>query len=325
MCKSMKKQIIRFLNEHNSFLLISHISPDGDTLGSAAALALALRDMGKRVTLAVDGKVPHRLRIFEENVHFYNFDTKPKEDYDCIVALDCGDLGRLGRFDAEFSAHECTAVIDHHPTNPAYGKANWIKQVAATTMLVLEILLEMQCQITKAIANCLYAGLSTDTGNFCFSNVTKETFQTAATLADAGAEIVRICDMLYEQNTLGATRLQGRAIDSLELPAEGKLAIVTIQLDDIEAEGAVVQDCSAIVDIPRRIEGTELAIFFRETTDGKYKVSMRSHNYVDCAAIAAKFGGGGHVRAAGVTMQGSIDEIRAKIIPEALTAVEAGA
>ena len=149
-------------------------------------------------------------------------------------------------------------------------------------------------------------------------------FETARVLADAGAEIVRICDMLYEQNTLGATRIQGRAIDSLEMLMEGRIAIVTIELDDIDAAGAVVQDCSGIVDIPRRIEGTELAIFFRQTTGGKYKVSMRSHNYVDCAAIAAKFGGGGHVRAAGATMQGSIDEIRAAVIPAACAAVEAG-
>ena len=318
------KEIIRFLNEHDSFLLISHISPDGDTLGSAAALALALRDMGKQVTLAVDGTVSHRLRIFEEFVHFYNFDTKPEEEYDGIVSLDCGDLGSLGKFERLFSAHECTAVIDHHPTNPAYGKINWIKPVAATTMMVLEILLEMQCEITKPIANCLYVGLSTDTGNFCFSNVDGGVFETARVLADAGAEIVRICDMLYEQNTLGATRIQGRAIDSLEMLMEGRIAIVTIELDDIDAAGAVVQDCSGIVDIPRRIEGAELAIFFRQTTGGKYKVSMRSHNYVDCAAIAAKFGGGGHVRAAGATMQGSMDEIRAAVIPAACAAVEAG-
>lgn len=319
------KAIIKLLNEHSRFLLISHISPDGDTLGSAAALALALSDMGKSAALAVDGTVSHRLRIFNEYVTFYNYDNAPNEDYDCIISLDCADSKRLGRFESAFLGHMSTGVIDHHPTNAGYGKANWIVPVAATGMLVLQLLLELGCEITQPIANCLYVAISSDTGNFCYSNVTSDVFKAAATLADANAEIVRICDMLYEQNTLGATRLQGRAIDSIEMLMDGKIAIVTIMLDDITNAGAVKSDCSGIIDIPRRIEGSELAIFFRETPGGKFKVSMRSHNYVDCAELAVRIGGGGHVRAAGATVEGTLDEIRTLVIPMAAEAVEAEA
>ncbi len=298
------KRIIRELKTRGDFLLICHVSPDGDTLGSAAALALALWDMGKNVCVAVDGTVPHKLRFLRESVRFYAPDELPDRDFECAIAIDTATVRRLSALKERFFAAKSTINIDHHITNEKYAEFNYIRERAATGEIILELIEKMKRRLTPQIADALYCAISTDTHNFVYSNVTKETFMAAAKLTKSGARIAYLCDMIYYERTEGATRLIARGIENLKLYSEGRISMMTMTLAEIASCGAKREDCEVLVNYAREIEGVGIAVFFNETPEGFYKVSLRSNGDIDISDIAASYGGGGHMCASGFTHSG---------------------
>ena len=305
----------------DDILLVSHVSPDGDTLGSVAALYMALRSLGKRVTAAVDGSVPDKLRFLNECCTFVRADELEAHSFDCAVAVDVADAPRLGKIKDSFFSAPLTMNIDHHPTNTEYAQLNHIECLASTGEVVLKLILQLGADIDANIANALYAAVSTDTGNFIYSSVTEETLKAAAFLRAKGADIPMLCAMIYAERSLGATKLIGRGIDAIELYAQGKVAATRIYKSDIEECGAMKEDTDCLINYAREIKGVEIAIFVNEQSGGKAKVSLRSNVYADVAALAGRFGGGGHVHAAGYSDTGTVEEIYERAVREAVALI----
>lgn len=302
------KRILEQLYAHTRFLVLSHVSPDGDTIGSAVALCLALEKLGKDVVCAVDGDIPEKLGFLTGYFPVHSFADTPKEGYDCIIAVDAGDLGRLGKFGTLFEAMGETIVIDHHGTNTGYGKYNLIRPYGATGQIILELLEVMGAKIDENMANALYAAISTDTGNFSYSNVDAALLHAAARLREQGADIPMLTERIYHVRSLGATKLLGQALERLQLHCGGRIASLYVLQADYAACGAVKEDCDELINYAREVEGVEIAIFLRETGEKTFKVSLRSKVYADVAKLAMQFQGGGHVHAAGCTAQGSLEE-----------------
>lgn len=311
------KKILQTIETHERFLLLCHMSPDGDTLGSAAALALALRAKGKDAVCAVDGLIPAKLDFLLADTQFFTSPDLLSGDFDCVIAIDTATHARLGKFGANFDAAPATLNIDHHITNEQYGDVCYIAERAATGEIILELLEEMGCELTVPIANALYAAISTDTNNFVYSNTTEETFLAAAKLKRAGAQTAMLCDRIYYKRSLGATRLIGKALNHLHLYYDGRMAVLHMTLAEIAACGANRTECDVLVNYAREIEGVELGVFINEMPDGNYKVSLRSNEYLDCAAFAGEYGGGGHVRASGCVRQGTPETIEQEIVEKA--------
>lgn len=315
-----KEQIVQMMRENQSFLVFSHVSPDGDTLGSAAAVVLALRAMGKRAELALDGVLPDKLRFLKEYVSLLSEEQAAEfsKKCACMLAIDCGDRPRLGKpYDDLFGAFPCTGVVDHHPTNTRFGGVNWVENRASTGEMIFELLGELGVKIDARIANCLYAAISTDTGNFIYSSVTPQTFEIAARLCEQGADIPRLAAMIYGERSFGATKLIGDALTTLHLYEDGKIAVMHMTLARLYECGAKREDCEGLINYAREIQGVEIAIFINEMKDARCKISFRSKHYADMTKLSGEFGGGGHVHAAGAVMQGDIAEMERQLVAAA--------
>lgn len=308
------EQICTKIKQNNSFLVMGHVSPDGDTLGSGMALVLALKSVGKSAIFVVDGVVPDKLKFVEAGDTVYAPDTYPKAAYDMAVAVDVSDATRLGDLKEVFVSHPNTMVIDHHITNKGFGNANMVLPYGATGQIILEILELLQIPLSKEIANMLYAALSTDTGNFSYENTDASLLHAAARLRAAGADIPMLTETIYKQRTFAATQLIGEAASRIELSADGKIAFTYVLQADFDALQALPEDTDELINYAREIIGVEVAIFAKEQNQNVYKVSLRSKQYVDVSALAAEFDGGGHKRAAGCTIEGSLAQVKQKLI-----------
>jgi len=313
----MMQKTIDFLQKCDNFLITSHVSPDGDTLGSAAALCLALRQIGKKVTLGLDASVPNKLAFLNKLVIFHTADEISEDSFECAVAIDTATIARMGNIKEKYLPSKIKLNIDHHPTNDCFGDDNIIIEKASTGEIILELLEKLNIEITPDIADCLYAAVSTDTNNFVYSNVTEETFAAAARLAKYGAHIAKLCDSIYYRRSFGATKLISLGLSRIQLYCNGKISVLYMTLEDIEKCGAKREDCDVLVNYAREIDGVEIAAFVNEMPDGKYKVSLRGNKYADVSAISVKYGGGGHKKASGHVMEGDLNAIIEKVVKDA--------
>lgn len=312
------QQICTKIKQNNSFLVMGHVSPDGDTLGSGMALVLALISMGKSAVFVVDGVLPDKLQFIAEKNEVYTPLTYPKQAYDCAVAVDVSDLKRLGDMEPVFAGHPNTMVIDHHITNKGFGDTNLVLPYGATGQIILEMLELMQIPVTKDIANMLYAALSTDTGNFSYENTDGSLLHAAARLREAGADIPMLIETIYKQRTYPATQLIGEAASRIVLHSEGKIAFTYVTQADFDALQALPEDTDELINYAREIIGVEVAIFAKEQKENVYKISLRSKQFVDVSLLAAEYGGGGHKRAAGCTVEGSLEQVKQSLIASAI-------
>lgn len=310
------EKILRIFKENESFLLISHVSPDGDTLGSAAALALALKSADKKAVLACDGTVPEKLSFLCDYCEFKLIDEVNDIEFDCIAAIDVASSARLGVFEDKFQSHSNTVVIDHHPTNEGFGAFNLIKPYSSTSEIILEVIDGLDIPLTKEIADMLFVAVSTDTNNFVYSSVSADTLSMAARLRAAGADIPGICDKVYYRRSVEETRAIGLGISTLEIHEDGRISTSYMTKEMLQSIGAKREHCESIINYCREIKGVEVALFLNEMDGGKFKVSLRSNSYVDVGMLAQKHGGGGHARAAGMVMKGSADEVKMLAIAE---------
>lgn len=288
------------LRAYDDFAIIAHISPDGDAIGSALGLRLGLKALGKTAKVVCEHRVPPVFEFLSGAEAVCGADAAAAR---CCVALDCADRRRLGLAAKLFDAAEITVCIDHHGTNGGFADVNYVDEsAAATAETVYELLGALGVEIDGDMANCLYAAIVADTGRFSHSSTTAKTMRIAADLIEAGADASEISNRLFSDEPLSKARLRALAINRMELLVGGKVALTTITQADISALHASAEDTEGIVEALRDINAVEIAVFIRETRDGSYKVSMRSKREADVAAIATKFGGGGHVRAAGYTL-----------------------
>lgn len=290
--------IARLIEENNDFTLIMHVSPDGDSIGSACALRLALMAMGKRVQAVCDGDVPRIYRFLEgaEDI------IKPNDARitSAAIAVDCADEGRMGAADEIFAQAKHTANIDHHVTNTMFAQHNAVEAHAAAAAEVVKKLIEqLDADFGANIATCLFCGLVTDTGNFAYSNTTPDTFFAAGELLQRGADNALINRAVYRSAPVSKRRMLGLGLIKAEYLHGGKVAVCKLTRADFDRFNARDEDCEGIIDNLRDVENVEIAMLMREKEPNVYKVSMRAKEYANVCAVAERYGGGGHRLAAG--------------------------
>ncbi|HHW99294.1 MAG TPA: bifunctional oligoribonuclease/PAP phosphatase NrnA [Firmicutes bacterium] len=301
------KKVAAALQEASRLLLLSHVSPDGDSLGSLLALRHALLRRGKQVWVYVEGGVPDRYRFLPGAEEVLTCPDQLPSETATVVVLDCGEWERVGLPAQRFAAH--TVVnIDHHRTSKGLGQANYLdSSAAATGLMLLRLLSYCQEEIDQVLATCLYTAIAGDTGFFRYSNTTAEVHQAAASLLAAGAKQNLVYENL-ETRSFSYLKALGLVLERLETFASGQGAYSYLTSADLERLGIPVADTDGFVNYPRSLTGVQVAAFFIEVETDTYKVSLRSREPLDVSAVAAILGGGGHARAAGCTMQGSIEE-----------------
>ncbi|MGH7516261.1 MAG: DHH family phosphoesterase [Gemmatimonadales bacterium] len=305
--------------------LTTHVNPDGDGLGSEAALAHLLRARGLEVSVTNPTPTPARFRfLFEElpGVDRTGEAVKEIRRADVIVVLDISELGRLGMLAEPVRERGVpVACIDHHvspgilPPGPRYLDPT----ASATGELVFEVAKANGWRLEQPAARGLYVALLTDTGGFRFSNTHPRTLRIAAELLETGLDPEGIYLDVYARAPEGRPRLLAEALQTLVVEPEVGLAWVTVPPGAVERFGLTSDDLDGVVEYPRSVDGVRMALLFREVSAGRVKVSLRSVGSVDVAAFARQFGGGGHTKAAGLAVVGSLGEVQATVLSAART------
>jgi phosphoesterase RecJ-like protein len=318
--KSGRQAVQEALLRHGRCLISTHVSPEGDALGSALALAHALRGLGKEALVVNRDPVP-RLLDFLPSQGLFRQVSRVEGEHDLLVVVDCGDLERTALFNER--RPPLVVNIDHHITNKQFGGINWVEpDAAATAEMIAELLGAMGVPVTSEIALCLFTALLSETGSFRYSNTTPRVFRLAAELAERGVQPAEVAQKIYERNTLPRLKLLGALLERLELNADRTVAWVTIPAELFARTGTTAEDAEDFVNYPRSLEATQVAMLIRDAGPGLVKVSFRASGPVDVSAIASQFGGGGHRKAAGCTVAGGIEEVRAKVVAAAERAVQ---
>lgn len=318
----MKKvqQIIEVIRSNSSFLLTSHEGPDGDAIGSSLALASFLRKIGKDVTVHYQDPVPDLYAFLPAADSV--LPHIPDRHYDVAFVLDIGERKRAGAEFCGFSRVTTTVNLDHHLSCDNFGDYNLIDpQAAATGILVYRIAKAFGYHFDRETAICIYVATITDTGSFRYSNANREAFSVAGEMIECGINAWDIAEKLYENQPQRRLELLAKCLPTLEVFKGGQAASVTVTLDMYAACGADAELTDGFVNYPRSIRGVEVAIFFRQLEDNKFKVGFRSKGKVNVAAFSAALGGGGHHNAAGCTVDGTLDDVKAmvyKIVEDSL-------
>ncbi len=312
---SMLNNAAEFLRTHDDFLLIAHISPDGDTLGSCLALYASLLQLKKNVQITCEDSVPQIYRFLPNSDRVLPLDAVCQSE--CVVSVDCADLARTGKAERLFRDASHTLNIDHHGTNDLYADENYVQRAGATAELVYAVLTNLGVSISRDVAACLYAAITTDTGNFSYSNTTPDTLRIAAELLETGVDLPYLNRMLFRTVPFHKMRLHGLAIMKTELHDGGRIGITTLTQEDMHACGATGEDAEGVIDSVRDVDTVEVAAILREDPNGRIRVSMRGKSFADVSRIATRFGGGGHKLAAGCTLAPPIGDAAGKILDAA--------
>ena len=326
------RAVVAALRDNDRFVVTSHEAPDGDALGSMLAMGLGLRQLGKDAVMFLGGPapLPREYRFLElEGVGMQR--TRPADFAErVLVAVDCASANRVGAEPGLVEAAPFTVNIDHHHDNPRFGDVNLIVADASSTGEVLaDVLRELGVALTPEIAEALYIALVTDTGRFQYANTTPKALRLAADLVDAGADVHRVFQGVYENVQFAKLKLLARALDRAQVLEGGEIVVSHLLRDDFEAVGAAEPYSEGIIDFLRSAEGALVSALIREPPrDGApaRKVSLRSSvDEVDVSAIARKLGGGGHREAAGFSSDLSVEEITDFIVREVVAQVGAAA
>ena len=312
-------EMIRVLRKAPKVALFSHVSPDGDCIGSMLAIGLALEKLGKEVTFYNPDLIPN-------NLHFLPGSSRvsqklPIPQPQILMFVDCTDLQRVNLSKTDLSAESTILNLDHHISNQLFGHVNWIDaQASAVGEIALTLIYQLGVAIDEDIATNLYTAIVTDSGCYQYSSTTAQTHRLTADLLDSGIDILDIHHHLFDQKPLAQLKLLQCALNSLEIYAEGQLALMTLSLEDFQNSKAQQQLSEGLVNHARSIAGVEVAVLLKEVGPQEIKGGLRSNLWLNVNEIAAKFGGGGHKRAAGCTLKISMAEAKQNII----TAIEEG-
>jgi phosphoesterase RecJ-like protein len=303
--------VVERLRSGERFVVSSHQRPDGDAIGSAMAAAYALRSIGKQVDVVFDAVPAHFLLPFP-GVDTIRVAPVIEAAYDAAIVMECSALDRTGVRGLERSP---VLNIDHHVGNTRYGTVNWIDEsAAACTELVFTLVESLGAPLTPEVATHVYLGVLTDTGSFHFSHLTPRTYEIARRCVEAGADPQWIARTHYDSGTLGRLKIFGAVLNAMQLDASGRVALLTLTQELATATGASYDDTDGLINFPLTVKDIQAVAFVKEMSDGTFRVSMRSKGAVDVRAIAARFGGGGHVNAAGCSADGALPRIQAKFL-----------
>ena len=306
------QQIIKVIRSNTSFLITTHEGPDGDAVGSSLALASFLRKLGKDVAVHYQDSVPDLYGFLSGS------DTIlphiPDRHFDVSFVLDIGERKRAGKEFCAFSRVTTTVNLDHHLSCENFADYNLIdSQAAATGILVYRIATAYGYCIDPDTALCIYTAVIADTGSFRYSNANREAFTVAGEMIECGVNAWDVAEQLYENQPLKRLKLLAQSLPTLDVFKDGQAASVTVTSDMYAASGADAELTDGFVNYPRSIRGVEVAIFFRQLEEKKFKVGFRSKGNVNVAAFSAALGGGGHHNAAGCTVDGTLDEVKTHV------------
>ena len=313
--KSSIAEIAERIKRAKKIAIFTHMRPDGDALGSSLALKAALDFLNIENGIFDESPLPSNLSFMDglEKIE----KTLTGDGWDLYIALDSADCSRLGALSDTFAIapkkNIDTVNIDHHISNPSYAKYNYVRQCSANCMNVAALIENLGVPYTKEIATPLLTGLLTDSGNFSHDDVTEECFLLAAKLVSAGADVRTLNYNLFKKQPKARAALHGEVMSKIRYFHDDKFAVITIPLSLMEKHGADNGMTEGFVDFPLNVDTVEVAASIMEVKKGNYKISLRSKSYADVNQIAGRYGGGGHVRAAGCMLFGEIEEIIDKL------------
>ena len=297
-----------FLISNDNFLILTHKSPDGDTLGSGYALCYALRNLNKKANVVCSDEIPQRYSYFTSHYAPEDFEVKT------VVAVDVADPVLLGKY-SDMAVDFC---IDHHKSNKFFAKDTFVNaEAAATAEIISDLLVILEADITPLIADCIYTGLCTDTGCFRYSNVTSHTLLTASAMISNGADAYNVNRIMFETKTRARVEVEKDVYNNMRFFEDGKISLITLPRTLLEKTGASEDELEGVSAMGRQIQGVEIALTLREKEDGSVKVSVRTGESVDASEICKNFGGGGHARAAGCTLTVSLENACEQLVETA--------
>ncbi|SHN71732.1 DHH family phosphoesterase [Desulfitobacterium chlororespirans] len=312
MMNSVITQMAEELRKASKVALFSHVSPDGDCIGSMLGIGLALEALGKEVAMFNPDPIPRNLSFLSGVDKITQ--SMPDPLPETLLFVDCADLQRVQLQREDLPADAVILNLDHHISNQNFGRINWVdSQAAASGELAYALVRRLNVELTQEIAANFYTALLTDTGSFKYSNTTAKTHQIAGELIEAGISLSDIHHFVFDQTPMVKLELLRRGLNQLQFFAEGQLGMMTLRKQDFEESGAEESLSEGLIDHARTVEGVEVAVLLKEAKPDVVRVSLRSNRWFDVNRIADSFGGGGHQRAAGCTLQLSLEEAKQKI------------
>ena len=304
------KQAAQMLCQADNILIICHKNPDGDTLGSAAGLMHALKKLGKTCAVMCNDEIAPKYDFL--GIELFRKQFVPE----FTVAVDVADTKLFGDKTLPYS-EVIDLCIDHHPSNSGYAKVVCCDgTMPAAAQLMVSVVENMGVEIDSTIADCLYTGIMTDTGCFKYSATSAETHRVAAKLLDAGAQHTMISTKFFMSRSRKTMELEKYALNTMEFMYDGRCAVIVLAADILQQIGAQPSDIDGISAIPRSIEGVDIGITIRQIDDSRFKISVRTSENADACSIAQGLGGGGHIRAAGCEVMGSLECAKKAILRE---------
>lgn len=310
------EKIRSIIDASESVLVVAHIDPDGDSLGTQLAFGAYLKDLGKTVTMLRDGEIPHKYQFLHGVQSIGHIkDVAGQPEFDTAVVLECPSLKRVGR-PAKFLSGDVRVInIDHHLDNDQFGEVVWMNTGASSVgEMAAEYFSVVGYELRAEVAELLYTAVMTDTGRFRFSSTSARTMVTAGKLIEAGADPQRICDAVYFDVKVEAIKLMGKVLNGIEFHDQDRVCVLTLTKEIVSASGASVSDAEGLVDYTLFSRGVIIGILVKELDSSTTKVSLRSKNGIDVAALAGRFGGGGHANAAGCVVPLDLQKAKAEII-----------
>jgi len=324
----MWERIVDVINGGKKFIITTHLFSEGDAIGSELALKRFLCDLNKEAAIVNNEKLPPVYSCFDPDKDVKFLRSKDVninlDDFDAIFMVDVADWGQLGDFADMIKASQITKIcIDHHPTNPGYADINVIDKGATSAgELIYDLIIHMNGELTLELATPLYLSIATDTGWFKFSNTSAKAFKACSALIEAGVKSQIIYEKLYHNKHASYLKLLNLMLGALSSECDGQLVWTKMTKKMIKSSGVEFVDTDVMIDLIRAVNEVEVVVIFRELGERKTKVSFRSKHTIDVSKLASDFGGGGHVRAAGASLEEPIDTVIGDVISAASELLE---
>jgi phosphoesterase RecJ-like protein len=303
------QQILSVIQQSNSFAVVGHIRPDGDCIGSQLAMTGMLRSLGKNVVCWNSDETPQKYAFLD--VGHWMQKPRPGCEFDCVIAVDCATVKRLGECESFIQQRKTLINIDHHESNSRYGDINWIDaESPSTAELVLKLFNHGRWDITPDLADSLFTAVSTDTGSFQYPSTLPSTYYAAGDLVRRGANLGRICEKVYHSYPLSRVKLLQYVFNHFKLTYKNQIGYFWLKPSDFARTGCHTNDSEGLIDHVRAIDTVIVACLFEEMETSVFRVSLRSKSdRINVNEIAATFGGGGHVAAAGARIRGGTPQL----------------
>ena len=316
------QQIRAAILSKQRFLITSHARPDGDSIGSQLAMAFALDALGKQVRIVNADPAPEHYGDFPGMDRIEVATVAENVEADAVIVMECSDLPRTGVAGLE---RQFLINIDHHAGNRMYGALNWHDETAAACgEMVFDLIQSLGVPLSLEIATHIYLAILTDTGSFHHSNITPRTFDICRQTVEAGVTPAVMARRVFDSNSFGKLKLIGTLLDRMELVDDGRLAVLYLDDAMLEATGSTHNDTEGLINLPLTAREIQAVVFFKATTNGDVRVSMRSKYDVDVRKVANQYGGGGHKNASGFTIAGPLTAVRDGIVRQIVQAIENG-